>query len=293
VETALPFEGLGLSRRVLDEALLTHAAGCGADISRGVRINNISTAGGIALETATLGVIRPRTLFLATGKHELRGLRRDTAKPNTLVGFKMYFRLSPRAIRELSGYITLYMFRRGYAGLQMVEGGQANLCLLVEKDELDRARGTWLALLERLCEISPHLHSALADATPLLDQPLSIYRVPYGFIHHPTAADPAQVFRLGDQAGVIPSFTGDGMAIALHSAALAASTFLHGGTAAAYHKQLERELKGQIGRASAIYGLASSRPSQAVFFSLTRIFPKLLAIGASLTRVEPERLIFG
>ncbi len=291
VETALPFEAMGLSRHVLDEALLRHAGACGAEISRGQRINNISTADGIALETASLGVIRPRTLFLATGKHELRGLRRDTKKPNRLVGFKMYFRLSPQATQDLSGHVTLYMFAGGYAGLQLVEDGQANLCLLIEKGELADAGGAWPALLERLCRISPHLNAALAGATPLLGQPLSIYRVPYGYIHRATPADHAQLFRLGDQAGVIPSFTGDGMAIALHSAALAAAIFLRGGTAAVYHRQLERDLKGQIGRASRIYRLSKARPAQLILFEIARLFPALLSMGASMTRVGTDRLI--
>ena len=60
------------------------------------------------------------------------------------------------------------------------------------------------------------------EAEPLLARPLTISGVPYGFLAPPRPDDP--VFRLGDQAAVIPSFCGDGMAIALHSAVLAAET---------------------------------------------------------------------
>ena len=62
---------------------------------------------------------------------------------------------------------------------------------------------------------NPHLATRLSGAEAVLAAPLSIAGVPYGFIHQHAADDPDRVFRLGDQAAVIQSFTGDGMAIAL------------------------------------------------------------------------------
>ena len=48
-----------------------------------------------------------------------------------LIGFKSYFRLSGDQDAQLQGHIEVLMFAGGYAGLQHVEGGMANLCLLV------------------------------------------------------------------------------------------------------------------------------------------------------------------
>ena len=81
VETPLPFAGFGLSRQTLDEALLRHAATCGAEIRRGETINRVRTINGIALDLATKEVLRPPALFLATGKHDLRGYRRIPRQP--------------------------------------------------------------------------------------------------------------------------------------------------------------------------------------------------------------------
>jgi flavin-dependent dehydrogenase len=285
IETALPFRGIGISRRVLDEAVLTHAEAAGAKILRGRAIANVTTEAGISVNLANGETIRPKTLFLATGKHELRGLRRESAPAEDLVGFKMYFALTPAAARDLAGRIDLMLFRDGYAGLQMVEAGRANLCLLVDRARLQAVGGKWPALLEDLSREMPLLARLLDGAAPLLEQPLTIYRVPYGFIHRPQAADPPQIYRLGDQAGVIPSFTGDGMAIALHSVAAACTMFLNGDDAGAYHRRLARDISGQIRRAQFFYRLANAGATKKLFFPLVQAVPSSLKLFANLTRV--------
>jgi len=286
ITTRLPFQGLGLSRKILDEALLAHAATAGATIIRG---HAIRAADGRTLQIDGLGTVQPQTLFLATGKHELRGLKRDAPDPPPLVGFKMYFSLTPAQRAALAGHVELIMFRGGYAGLQLVEGEKANLCLLVRRDRLARAGGNWPSLLDRLQTEIPHLATRLAGAAASLAAPLTISRVPYGYIHRPDIVDP--VFRLGDQAGVIQSFTGDGMSIALHSAALAAKYFLSGRPAAAYQRAFANHISGQIRRAGALYKIVEIASAQSALFAAASTWPGALAFAASLTRVPaPVRL---
>jgi len=285
VETHLPFRGIGISRRRLDEALLRFAEQCGAKVLRGRSITQMSVQNGIRLNFTDGETMAPDTLFLATGKHELRGARRNAAQPVHLVGFKMYFALTPNAAAELAERIELILFRGGYAGLQMIEDGQANLCLLADRERLKAACGKWPVLLDDLCRETPLLARLLAGGTPLLEQPLTIYRVPYGFIHRPLASDPANLYRLGDQAGVIPSFTGDGMAVALHSVAVATSMFLQGQDATAYHRRLAGDIAGQIRRAQLFYHLANAGAARQLFLPFVRMFPGSLRFAASLTRV--------
>ena len=286
VTAKLPFTGFGLSRRVLDEALLRHAEARGATVLRGHAVRSVTPA---ALEVEGVGLLPGQAVLLATGKHELRGARRQGTRPNGLVGFKMYFRLNEAARAALSGHVELVMFPDGYAGLQLVEGEKANLCLLVEKTRLTRLGG-WEGLLDWLCQVSPHLAARLAKAVPLLDTPLTIARVPYGFVHR--GEETAGVFRLGDQAGVIQSFTGDGMAIALHSAALAAAAVQAGQPAAAYHRQLADDVAGQIGRAGLIYRLANMAALQPAVFKAASLWPAGLALAAKVTRVRRPRDCF-
>ncbi len=288
VTTDLPFQGLGITRRALDQALLDYAASCGAEIRTGHAVRGVETERSISVDITGMGAVPARAVLLATGKHDLRGLRRDAPPPEELVGFKMYFSLNSAARASLSGHIEVILFRDGYAGLQLVETGEANLCLLINKARLHRAGGKWDALLDDLLAESPHLSARLAGATPSLARPLTISRVPYGFVHQVQPCDPDGLYRLGDQAGVIPSFAGDGMAIALHSAAMAARACLEGQPAAAYHRRLRTNISGQIGRASALYRMGRSPLGQRALFGIAGLWPQGLQLAAKLTRV-PER----
>lgn len=285
VETPLPFRGIGISRKRLDEALLRFAEECGAKVLRGRTISQVSTQNGVKLNLADGEIMTPDTLFLATGKHELRGAHRDAGPSEDLVGFKMYFHLTEGAAAALGGRIELILFQGGYAGLQMVENGQANLCLLADRARLRAAGSNWTALLDDLCSETNLLAHLLDGAKPLLDKPLTIYRVPYGFIHKPLPSDPANLYRLGDQIGVIPSFTGDGMAIALHSVAVASSMFLQGADAGTYHRRLADDIAGQIKRARFFYWLANSGATKDLFLPVVKLFPDGLKFAANLTRV--------
>ena len=92
----LPFPAMSITRRKLDEALLSSASQAGAVISRGRRVESLRRSGSIWTALLTGGEIRcAPTAFLATGKHDIVGHRRPPGKQNDLIAFKMYFRLAP------------------------------------------------------------------------------------------------------------------------------------------------------------------------------------------------------
>lgn len=291
-EAALPFRGLGLSRRVLDEALLRHAAACGADVQRGREVRLIDAPSQIEVDVDGVGRWQPGTLLLATGKHDVRGLRRALAQPpEDLIGFKTYFRLDASQTHALSGSVEVIVFAHGYAGLQLVEGGRANLCLLTDRTLFQQSGGTWEGLLSALMRESAHLRQRLQYATPLLARPLTIYRVPYGFVHAPRATDPQNVYRLGDQAAVIASFSGDGMAIALHSAALAVRSHRSGSGAQQYHDRMRADVAAQVRRASAMYRFGRSAAGRKMLIPLARLWPRGVQLAAASTRVPPHAVM--
>lgn len=279
---ALRFRGLSLSRRALDEAMLAQAGQAGAGLLRGHAIRSASPAG---LEADGLGRLAAPAVFLATGKHDLRGARRQPSRAaEDLVGLKMYLVLHPAQRAELAGHVEVLLFRGGYAGLQLVEGSVANLCLLIERARFKAAGGTWPGVRCYLEQDCPHLACRLAGAAETLDRPVSIFQVPYGHLHAPGPADWPGLFRLGDQMGVIPSFCGDGISIALHSA-FAAVAAHRASDAWAYHARMRRDLKGQIDRAGWFYRAGRARPGLAVVAA--RAWPGALRWIARLTRVPP------
>jgi flavin-dependent dehydrogenase len=282
-EAPLGFKGAGLSRHAMDEALLRRAVADGAEILRGAAIRSLSDS---ALEVDGAGRIEGSALVLATGKHEMRGAKRALVRPaEDLVGFKTHLRLSPAQTEALRGAIELILFPDSYAGLQMVEGGEANLCLLTDRARFQRAGATWDGLLADLLAESPHLRARLGDATAW-PKPLAISRVPYGFVHRESEGPgtPA-VFRLGDQMGVIPSLAGEGMAIALHSAFVASACLLENGSASAYHAAMRRSVTRPIRVASALYRCGRARVGQGMMMATMRAWPGALRALAAATRV--------
>jgi flavin-dependent dehydrogenase len=291
VETPLPFNALGLSRYRLDEALLDHASRSGASVWRGQRaglsdIPGPEVNGSIDLDVQGAGTVSASTLFLATGKHDLRGLQRNPdTPPEDLVGFKMHFEVDSTQLRALANHVELILFAHGYAGLQRVEDGRVNLCLLVERHWLKACGGIWAGLLEALLRTCPHLQRRLSDAIPLLPQPLSVFRVPYGFVYNPPANSAGNIYRLGDQVGVISSFSGDGMGIALHSGVLAASHYLDGLDAGRYHRQIRHDIVRQIWRTGLLYRASRWAPGQRLLMGWTGLMPRSLRLAARQTRI--------
>lgn len=280
-EAPLPFRAYGLTRQRLDEALLRQAAEAGADVRRGVTVRRID---GRHLVTDR-GEMAADRLLLASGKHDIRGAKRvSRGTVDDLVGFKSYFRLDSRQYAALSGHIELLLFDGGYAGLQLVEDGRANLCLLVTRQTLARHRD-WPTLLAHLRRLCGHLDERLNNAHDILTKPLTIAAVPYGFRYRPRPSDPAGLYRAGDQAAVIPSFSGDGMAIAMCSGHAAARAILSGEDARAYHKQLRLGLGRQIALAQALHRLGRSTALQPLIVEAARLWPGLAGRLAAWTRV--------
>ena len=288
----LPFPAHGLSRRRLDEALLARAEALGAQIRRGVAAREIEpaqTRGGavrVRLGDGTL-LAAGRAVFLATGKHDLRGRTRPApARRDSLIGFKMHFRLGSGGA-ALNRHVELHLYDGFYAGLQRIEQEIANLCLLLPSAFHARLDRNWDRVLDRLKEASPPLAERLDGAEPLWERPLAVARIPYGYVQSPADTSEPGIWRLGDQAAVTPSFTGDGLAIALHTARSAARIFLAGGGEAEHRAALNRDVRGQVIRSTLLARALLSGPVQPAILGAARIWPGLLRAGASLTRLSP------
>jgi flavin-dependent dehydrogenase len=287
-EARLPFRAMSLSRRVLDAALQDRAMAAGAELRRGARAAALTREGGLWRARLAGGdTVTARAAFLATGKHDLRGWSRAAAAGSGLIGFRMAWRLTAVEAAALAGAVELHLFPGGYAGLEPVEGGRANLCLLVARDRLAAAGGGWESLLAALRRDAPALGARLDGARPCSDRPLSVAGLPFGFVHGRAAGAQAgeTPWRLGDQAAVIPSFTGDGIGIALHSAQLAAACCLAGEDAATFHRRLAADAAGPVRRALALAGLMLRPGLQPALAAGARALPGLMRLCAARTRL--------
>ncbi|HEX8233664.1 MAG TPA: FAD-dependent oxidoreductase [Caulobacteraceae bacterium] len=257
----LAFTAVGLSRRALDEAVLKRAAEAGAEIRRGVRATELERNGDYwSVRTNSGPPFTARHVFLATGKHDIRGWKRPAGSQPDLMGFKLHWRLAPEQARALDGQVELHLFGGGYAGLEMVEGERANLCLVVRKAVFSTWGGGWDGLLSHLLDACPSLEERLEAARPLAPRPQAIGAIPYGYVRDRSDG----LWRLGDQAAVIPSFTGEGMSMALHSARLATRFFLEGREPDDFQRRLARDVRCQVRTAMAASRLLVVPAAQAV-----------------------------
>src|SRR5690606_22626392 len=134
----LPFTAWSLSRCMLDSALLKQAELAGAKVESGTAVKQLSPAGdGWELQARNSNesvALFAKTVFLATGKHELRGWPRkqkgsvqDSTKENVkgnvretsnnFIGLKMHFRPGKIQRNQWQNTVEIHLFNGGYAGL--------------------------------------------------------------------------------------------------------------------------------------------------------------------------------
>jgi flavin-dependent dehydrogenase len=282
-EAPLPFPAASLTRKALDTALIAEAVAAGVRVEQGRSVQSLSRTGSdIWQATLDDGTTREApTVFLATGKHDIRGHARPK-DPHQWVAFKMYYRLSTAQTAELAGASELTLYSGGYGGIQPVEQGIANFCCVVKQRYFARAGLRWEGLLATMQQECPHLAMRLDGAEPLLDKPITITHIPYGYIRRTTEDG---LYCIGDQAAVIPSFTGDGISIALHTGRCAAAAYLAAEPAPIFQAKLRSALLAQMRLAEfAANGLNNSFARAVLPFCL-RVWPGVMRVTARLTRV--------
>ena len=285
---SLPRPGLAVSRRRRDTIQTEPARPAGAAIESGVTARRHEDD---VIHLADGATLAADCLFLASGKHDLRGLARpaEARGGDPVLGLRT--RLGPAAAldRLVGGTIELHLFDRGYAGVAAQEDGTVNLCMAVHRSRLDAA-GSPEALLTALGDESPQLgerlafrgHGASIDA---------VANVPYGWREETGTAG---LFRLGDQAAVIPSLAGEGIGLALESGARAAAAYRRGGKEAAI--AFQSDFAGAVWRPLAVAGMirtAAESPAAMAMLLVARLAPPLVGLAARLTRIKHSPLDAG
>lgn len=274
----LPGTGFGLSRRGLDTAMRALAVADGADLQID-RIRNL--APGIA--EGERQEWRAGSIFLASGKHDVRGHSRPRQSSDSALGLRIRIPAQDALTELLAGKIELHVFPGGYAGIVCQEDGSANICLALRKSMMAGVGGDPRALLDRLAAQHPQFGQRMAFAAP--DLPIdSIGAVPYGWIARGT--EPG-LFRLGDQAAVIPSLAGEGLSIALTSGAMAARFWLDGGSGAAesYQRAIASAARRPVGVAKLIWETAESERLGPPLVRMAGLAPWLTNLAMRASRI--------
>jgi len=209
VQTVVDPPAASIARLDLDAALWHSAEGAGVEARQQVTVQSIGGTGPFRLLT-TEGEFEARTLVNASGRWSNLNLTPDESRHKWL-GLKAHF---AESFPEPS--VDLYFFDGGYCGVEPVllsgEGssaGRVNASAMVRADvasTLPEVFALQPALLKR-----SRSWTRLSD--PVSTSPL-IFRDPQ--------PDRNNVLRVGDAAGFVDPFVGDGISLAMRSGALAA-----------------------------------------------------------------------
>lgn len=277
-EAALPHVALAVSRHRLDMVMQQRAEALSATIERGVAVRTIDRR---SVTTADGASLEPDALLLASGKHDVRGSARpaDARGHDPALGLRVRLPSSAHLHALVGDAIELHLFDRGYCGIVRQEDGSANACMAVHRSRLHEA-GSPDALLHAIAAEAPALAERLASGWGEID---AIANVPYGWR---TAETTAGVFRLGDQAAVIPSLAGEGIGIAVASGLSSARALLANGAAGsvAWQRGFARTVAAPVRNAGLVWSLAEQRWSAPLLPLLARI-PGALGAVAAATRV--------
>ncbi len=187
----------------------------------------------------------------AEGRVLAAGRRRQTS--SEWIGIKAHF-----LYLNLQDALELHLGDQAYVGLTQIEDERVNVCGLfrrlprsagpVDKSSIlfDQLRGAGLG------ELADRLGAATLDASSQCTVAGLDYRAQF---------QPDGAVHLGDQFGLIPPFTGNGMTVALQSARIAVEPLRQwtrgdvdwATTADTIHRAMQRELSPRIGRARRLH----------------------------------------
>jgi flavin-dependent dehydrogenase len=179
--------------------------------------------------------------------------------------------------------VELFVFSGGYGGFTPIEGGLVNLCFLLEKRVIERYGRDWQTTARELSGACEGLAAYLEGSEPAFWPPAVVANIPYGFVREQAVAD--DLFCVGDQLAVIPSLTGEGMAIAMMSGRRAAEYILQGTSAAAFHTEMAGILIPRVRLGFHVHRLFKSPRISDLGAQLVQRWPRLIEYIFKNTRL--------
>lgn len=214
----LPLGGIGVSRYSLDELLYKKAKDSGCTIV-------IATVTGISFSDDTFAVsfqeqkLKAKIVLGAYGKRSNidQLLSRDFMKRTSAwMAVKAHY-----SGDFPDNLIALHNFEGGYCGISKVEDNKINVCYLADVKTFKKYRDI-VAYQNYVMSKNGHLKYFFEKSTMLFDKPITISQ----FSFDKKYAVENHILMVGDTAGLIHPFCGNGMAMAIHSAKLASELIL-------------------------------------------------------------------
>ena len=286
---------VGFDREVLDGALLERARSAGADVRLGARVEQVSLDAGPSLVVADAEGRRSRVrASVVVGADGLRSMvaraagvsRRPPFGRRTAITFHI---ARPRT--EPSPDARMVVLRDGYVGLAPVPGDRINVGIVLGPSWSQRIQddGPMLVAMEILAATRPldgdgSPNTPPADRPTITDRPVGIRPVSAAVSRR---AGDAWVL-VGDAAGFLDPFTGEGLHRAIVSAELASAS-IHEvlvGQAGARLLDHDHAMRARFGTKDVVSRLVQGFLAQpALFESAARRLATRTGVRATMGRV--------
>lgn len=295
IELPIPGAARGLSRYRMDEALHTAAMQAGAQLHLSTTVTGVEQHGeGYLVRTKRgkdVSLFHARAVIAAWGTNSQVGMTGERPNPvgslhQAYLGVKTHY-----AGLRMDPVIEMYFFQGGYLGLCPVEDGRVNAAALLKRSEFVKTGKSVMSILEAAIQRNRRLAERLATAVPVPDSQAAI--APVYLQHKPSPWNGLP--RIGDAAATIAPLCGDGMSMALRSAALCAplaDSYLRGSISLLeweqqYKQAIQREFTGPLRWGSLLQWLVSKPVVHQLLPSATRWAPLLENGLFRATRLKP------
>lgn len=210
--------GFGVSRYAFDQWLVGIANAEGVQVMDNTQVTNVEfREDAFEITYDHQEVITASLVLGAYGKRSKLDKTLDRPfikKKSPFIGVKYHIKTD-----FAPDTIALYNFPGGYCGLSKVEGDRFNLCYLSRRENL-KAHGNIATMEEEIVQQNPHLKAIYQNSEFLFEKPEVINEISF----ERKAAVENHILMVGDAAGLITPLCGNGMAMAIHAAKLAADT---------------------------------------------------------------------
>jgi flavin-dependent dehydrogenase len=216
IEVPLPLGGKGISRYAFDNLLYQRAKALGVHFEfknvKAVTFEN----DGFEVHATEAVMARSKVVIGAYGKRSALDKNMDRkfiSQNSPWIGVKAHYRFDEFP----DNLVALHTFEGGYGGLSKTENGNINFCYLANYKYFKKYKDID-HFNQNIVSKNPFLSQFLGNAKMVFETPLAIAQISF----EPKACIENHMLMCGDAAGLIHPLCGNGMAMAIHSAKLAA-----------------------------------------------------------------------
>ncbi|MGC4114532.1 MAG: NAD(P)/FAD-dependent oxidoreductase [Myxococcales bacterium] len=253
-----------ITRRALDDALFRAALAAGVDARMGLAVERVEPLPFSSRVITEAGAFEAPLVINASGRWS--ALSRRSADGPGALGLKAHC-----AEDRSPASVDLYFFPGGYCGVQSIGPGEVNVCALVSQPGPKSLEAVWRS--------SPQLQRRAAGWEPLW-RPMAT--APLHFVSPQPLRD--GMLCVGDAAGFVDPFVGDGISLALTTGMMAGRLREPSRYAREYARRIE-----PVFRTAALLRALPRAPDRLRLLALEAFrLPGLASLAFRLTRPRPR-----